>query len=119
MHQLSMNNSKSYETSFSARPSDIMSRNLHQTCSSSLSELISATQSMSPQYIPVCSPFILCALLGPGTAHVPDDRLSQVDRSNQLCAETIRLILRNYGRYWVIGKVLMGTPHLPVDWFQY
>ncbi|EED19613.1 hypothetical protein TSTA_028940 [Talaromyces stipitatus ATCC 10500] len=118
MHQLGMNNSKSYETSFSARPSDIMSRNLHQTCTSSLSELISAAQSMSPQYIPVCSPFILCALLGPGTAHVPDDRLSQADRSNQLCAETIRLILRNYGRYWVIGKVLMGTPHLLVDWFQ-
>lgn len=118
MHQLSMNNSKSYETSFSALQSDIMSHNLHQTCSSSLSKLISAAQSISPQCFPVCSPFILCTLLGPGTAHAPDDRLSQADRSNQLCAETIRLILRNYRRYLDIGKVLMGTPHLLVDWFQ-
>ena len=27
------------------------------------------------QFIPICSPFIFCALVGPGTAHVPADRV--------------------------------------------
>lgn len=67
------------------------------------------TRLFSPQTLSVCSPFIFCALVGPGTAHVPDDRLHNMEtQSACLYAETIRLVLFNVARHWSIGQILLG-----------
>lgn len=71
-------------------------------------EVYRATQLLSPQYLPLCSPFIFCALVGPGTVHVPDDRVPIESQSASLYAETIRLVLSNVARHWSIGGVLLG-----------
>lgn len=77
-------------------------------CYANINEVVRAARAWSPQYLPVCSPLILCALLGPASVHVQDDQIQGPHRSNYLSAETIRLILRHFENYWRIGKVLMG-----------
>ena len=71
-------------------------------------EVVHAARAWSPEYLPMCSPFIFCALIGPFSIHVLDDQERKADVQVDLGSETIRLVLRHFARYWLIGKVLIG-----------
>lgn len=64
------------------------------------------------QFIPNCSPFIFCALVGPGTTHVPVHRIPLRNDTASICAETIQSVLRSVARHWKIGKLLLGISSL-------
>jgi hypothetical protein len=80
----------------------------YMTVNSVTKDMAHAARSWSREYLPRCSPFITCALVGPASMHIQGYQGQWPSGQGDLASETLLLVIRCVAQYWTIGQVLIG-----------
>ena len=65
-------------------------------------EILRAIKVWAPEYIALCSPFIVCSLLGPASLVIKD--------SHEISAEgqMVELAIARFASYWNLGSIMLS-----------
>ena len=72
-------------------------------CRHCTSNVCATVQSWPPQYIPLCSPFMVVSLVGPSAMHLRRD-VQSVDKPME--KEMLELAIFHVAKYWQIGLLM-------------
>ncbi|KAI1613501.1 fungal-specific transcription factor domain-containing protein [Exophiala viscosa] len=75
-------------------------------CRHCTSNVCAAIQSWPPQYIPLCSPFMVVSLVGPSAMHLRRDVQSG---DNPMEKEMLELAISHVAKYWQIGLLMSNV----------